>query len=830
MKHLLTCMLATIVSVSIFATSQHTLRQLTPSAKETLTPAQQQAINHIQYDPTRRVARASQTTNKIAPAKLQLLNPIQRASAEAIILDGGSFLVEPEYEAETQEWYIAVESNGYTFRLCWYGSEEDFCGTYTIDDISMEYTWGWYQSSELFYEIYPTDITMTISQKTVSDCLQQLILDATITDTEDNIYELHIVHDTFTPKQVINHEIKDTKLTITDGQFTLAGNNDEIDLKLTVNSMTVEGEYTHDDFAKSKTKVTYNGTKQTFLKSNLLVIATYLEDNQPGYMVDFSFYNQDTILHIISMTASLPQPRDTIEVTCTNLVVDESLADYGIISVSGSSDLYDIFVMYEGSYAEPGVYKNISVMVSDMITWEMYSSINATLTLTEDPITGWHATIEAYCSDYNWYSIDMTYQIPEPTDTIQITFDQVAVATYDPWSDNMLQLLTYGEEYEASVTIFDVAPGDSFSIDNVYLDYSGLYDIHQSSSVAIADINGTLHQNGDTTIINASIIGFDAIQYDIQLWYAAPTPIDTVTLNMPVEFINDMDYGYYTLASYTPDSTWYVSLSPVTDKVAGTFINDGRFGMFGAPEGRYDFYGGNTFIYSEKELKTYTVEKGSLLVEVAADGTITAEAKVICTNSIYYHIQMTSEYNTHLDYDEPDVAVDRTYTTEDNVTIIDYTAEAGYIYLSLTAADDSDMAAFFFFAEEPDPEIIVPVGIYPIDSSEDYGTVYANPGVQGDGVWPSFYAQMYDGELAVPLWLLVSGSVEVSKDEAGNPRLEVNAFNSYGVPVHIVYEGSGTGVENIPADNHTTQKILIDGQFYILQQGKIYNTMGAQIQ
>ena len=112
-------MLATIVSVSIFATPQHTLRQLTPSAKQTLTPAQQKPINHIQYDPTRRVARASQPTHPTAPAKLQLLNPIQKASAEAIILDGGSFLVEPEYEAETQEWYIAVESNGYTFRLCW---------------------------------------------------------------------------------------------------------------------------------------------------------------------------------------------------------------------------------------------------------------------------------------------------------------------------------------------------------------------------------------------------------------------------------------------------------------------------------------------------------------------------------------------------------------------------------------------------------------------------------------------------------------------------------------------------------------------------------------
>ena len=140
------------------------------------------------------------------------------------------------------------------------------------------------------------------------------------------------------------------------------------------------------------------------------------------------------------------------------------------------------------------------------------------------------------------------------------------------------------------------------------------------------------------------------------------------------------------------------------------------------------------------------------------------------------------------------------------------------------------MAAFFFFVEEADEDIIVPAGVYPIDASEEYGTVYANPGVQGDGVWPSYYARMLeDGSLITPLWLLVDGTVEVTKTEDGKPYLEVNAVNSYGVEVHIVFDGTATGLENINVNVEGLSKQIIDGQLVIIRDGKAYNAQGAQV-
>ena len=340
-----------------------------------------------------------------------------------------------------------------------------------------------------------------------------------------------------------------------------------------------------------------------------------------------------------------------------------------------------------------------------------------------------------------------------------------------------------------------------------------------------------MNQRGDTTVINASYIGFNAVQYDIEFWYVAPTPSDTVEIEMPVKFTNALQDGYYILSSYTPDNSVFITLSPMTDgDIACTFINDGLFGKFGAEDGRYDFYSGNTFIYVDSAMQNYPIEKGELVVKHAADGTITAEANFVARNAVCYRVKMTSEYNTHLDFDEPEQAVDRTYTTADNVTIDDQSENNGYIYLALTAADGSDMAAFFFFVEETDEDIIVPAGVYPINSSEKPGTVYANPGVQGNSVFPSYYAQLLGEDLVIPLWLLVDGTVEVAKTEEGYPSLEVKAVNSYGVEVHLVYNGTPTSVADtthIPVSN--TRKLIRDGQLLIIRNNEAFNLLGVSL-
>ena len=823
MKKLFSLFLVAFVAISLGAAPATQLKTLTDAPAQSAN--QQRVLRLINQDLTKRAnpaAVAEKSFNK------QHALGMKKAAAEDIVLNGEGFLVGPEYEAATGEWYIALETQGYFFRLCWYGDEDNYCGTYTFDDMSMDYSWGWYQSVDMFYEIYYQDVTMTVSEK-VEGSLKQIVLDATILDTNDRTYKVHSVHSVISPKSTVESVLNNGTVTMDLGYYLLEGSNDKMSVKLGVISDIVEGEYTKAHFDMNQTKIVYDGVEQQMLQANMMIGLSELDNNALGYQAALHFYNQDTILHKVSMTVPLPAAKDTIEVECHNLSVDESFAAYGFMMLYASNKEYDIFAMYEGFSAEAGVF-DVALTVTDKHTWLDCTSIRGTLTLKET-VDGWEANIEAYCDDYNWYSIDMNFEVPVPTDTVKVVFDSSAIASFRADQMNMIQLIQFADDYEASITIYNTRLGESFNIEKVLPEYTEFYDWTVESSVEIADIKGVLNQRGDTTVINASYIGFNAIQYDVEFWYVVPTPIDTVEIEMPVKFTNALQDGYYILSSYTPDNSIFISLSPMTDgEVAGTYINDGLFGKFGAEGGRYDFYSGNTFIYVEAEWQNYTIEKGELVVEQAKDGKINAVAKFIARNGVYYHVKMTSEYNTHLDFDEPEEIIDRTYTTADHVTIDDQTDRNGYIYLALEAADGSDMAAFFFFVEEPDEDIIVPAGVYPIDSSEEYGTVYANPGVQGDGVWPSFYARMMeDGSLVTPLWLLVDGTVEVTKTADGKPYMEVNAVNSYGVEVHIVFDGSATGVENIPVDAVGTQKWMMDGQLLIIRNGNVYDVTGARL-
>ena len=175
----------------------------------------------------------------------------------------------------------------------------------------------------------------------------------------------------------------------------------------------------------------------------------------------------------------------------------------------------------------------------------------------------------------------------------------------------------------------------------------------------------------------------------------------------------------------------------------------GRFGM-----GHYDFFNDYTYIQEwnpiTKQYDTYTVEKGELVVSMAADGSITAHADVICENAICYRITMYSEYERrHLDYDTEDGNVERVYRAEDDIKIEDLTQSEGFIIFQATAQDQSDMMVLYFFANEADDETTIPAGVYPINHSLMAGSVLASTGANEDNtVSASIYATLTESEAA----------------------------------------------------------------------------------
>ena len=843
MKKFFTLFIATVVAMSMMAMPQNLNagKKSKPASIEQFeakTPTQAKSLEMYKASMVERDFVRPEATKKEAPAKLATSKKMAKAPAEVIDLHFDGFSVAPEWYEETGDWYMACsKAGGYTVRFDILSPT--YVGTFTLEDFDLEYSYMYTPDQEAVEYV---NITCTIEEKQVGQYLNQILLTATIEGSDGNTYNVTCVHNEWTPKAVEEHVIANATLEFDGEQFVLAGKNETMDVNLTVVASWPAGPFTKGEFVMDATSITYNGVAQEILSADLLVSIAAV-DGVPAYTAELAFYNQDTILHQVSMVAPLPAPTDTVEISMNNLSVDDSWAFFtGWVYLTAVNAEWDIYGGVFAAEAAAGTWTGEDVMlyITNQQTYENTEAVYAEATVVEDLEQGWLVEFKAHCKDGKYYVVNMKFEIPEPTDTVTLRFDNSAKCAFYPTLGNDLQLANQDENYFVAIDIYNTPMGGEFTLDNMDTYYSQLVDMTTMSYIELADVKGTINQYGDTTVMAAEIIGFDAVLYDVVLWYVVPTPSEVVELTVEAEFDNQLEgSGYYTLSGQANGSDLLVAMSPMTDEVAGTFVNDGLFGKFGAEGGQYDFFASYTYVaapagvdeFGDPKFDVYSVEKGTMEVTMDEEGNIVAKASVICSNAVQYEITMTSKFDIpHLEYDEPEIPVDRTYGADDPIEVVDGTAEQGMIYWSVAAAHDSDVLALYFFAEESGPDIVIPVGTYPIDYSEEFGTVWANPGVQGSSVYPSYYAKLDEGYLVAPLWLFVGGTVEVSKTDAGYLHMEVNAVNSYNVPVHIVYDGTPTGLENVEVENiNGVKKMMVDGQLVIVRDGKAFNALGAQV-
>ena len=194
----------------------------------------------------------------------------------------------------------------------------------------------------------------------------------------------------------------------------------------------------------------------------------------------------------------------------------------------------------------------------------------------------------------------------------------------------------------------------------------------------------------------------------------------------------------------------------------------------------YSFYGktgAQGFV-----LPLYWLVGGTVEVS-AADGKLTIAINAVNSNDVPVNIVCEYDLNTKqgLQYDAPSGAVDRTYANEE----IAFNEGNGYFQIVASSTTASDRVAMVLFGSK-DEETIIPVGTYEINGTQTAGTVLASSGVNGNSVTLSFYGKTNAaGSILVPCYFFVGGTVEVSATD-GVLTIEVNAVNSYDVPVHIV--------------------------------------------
>ena len=839
MKKLFTIFMAMVVTLAMFAvTPIQSGKKVDPTGRATELANKKQA-HHQQLT---KALGLDQVERKAAKTAEQTKAP-KKAQNEVITLNYDGFAGLMCVDQELGVWWVGMgcddESRpeyGHNLQLQWHATPNNPCGTFTTEVFEFDYTHlmtPTHLGSILFEEV-----TMTLTHEKVNANLERYVLEATLLSEEGDTYLVHAVHENIVPKAKVDIYIEDATMTQDAMSFKLEGKNADLDLKLVVKNYEFIGNYNKGAIDWANSSITHKGATVTPISFKAVVnLATHTETGALAYVTEINMLATDTVDYHFILASPLPAPTDTIELTAIDLEVDDSYAMYfGSVDFYATTSEFSIRGGWQAEFAEEGTYD--AAIFLDDAEMNTITSLKAQVIVTLADDNNWAIEGTMLGSNNKVYNLHLSYTVPEQKDTVVVAFEKSAQAKYYPHLDNDIQIYNKNDLYKASINVAGVELGGEFDEEYINSFFSYL-EAQDGTPITVAEIkDGKLYQVDDTTKIEADYVTFEGILYQVRLWYVAPTPTQTVKLDIKdAELIIDFEYNQaYNLVGYTDDKqTAFVVTVYATSKddVPGTFVNDGLFGKFG--EGQYDFDASNSYIgkYNEalESYDLYYIQKGQFTVTLDEEDNIALTASVIAEDAIQYDVTLTSKYEEpHIEFDSEENPVERVYGADTEVTINDRIEEYGLVYLQLTDNVQGDVTAVYFVVSEADAETILPVGTYEINSTWMDGTVTASTGMEWDGtVIPSYYAGYTDGWLVEPYYFFQTGTVEVTKDAEGQLSFEINALNSCGIPVHIVYGNAASGVENIDVNVTGVKKQILDGQLVIIRDGKAYNAIGAQV-
>jgi hypothetical protein len=547
----------------------------------------------------------------------------------------------------------------------------------------------------------------------------------------------------------------------------------------------------------------------------------------------FSFFIA-IVLAISTEAKPHANPIDTVDVICYDLQLNtDFIGLFGMSYIFANNSDYKLTGAIFADSIPPGNYTNCVMDLTNIATNEKIPATAVDINLGRDAEGFAVITGHMLGEDNVLYNLNLSWQTPSAKDTVVIDFDDCASVAYYPDLGHDFMLSNEDDKYDISIDIVQVPMGNSFTESNLNIGYSRIANKDTKDTIKIATAEGRVWQSNDTTYLSAMVTGFDSIMYDIHLWYAVPKVVKTVELDIPnATFYNELaSDGYYALVGTTTDKTYEFAISLLgntEEDIPGTYVNDGLFGGFsGVGYDFLHFIGGQYTTYiakwnaDKKDYDIISIEKGETVIEMDEEQNVSLGGRFVGEDGIEYKVTLMSKVDKpHIIDDAIEGAIERIFVNEDELTVEQLTDDK----VRIEIMTDHDLLAMWFYVEQIDNNIIIPEGEYSIDTSDDYWSVIAADGSLGK----SFYAT-HDGEYFTSFYFMTSGTVTVSK-KSGKLAFEVNALNSYDVPIHIIYEASTTALEESSRTQINSQKKIIDGQLMIIRNGKTYNALGTQVE
>ena len=338
-----------------------------------------------------------------------------------------------------------------------------------------------------------------------------------------------------------------------------------------------------------------------------------------------------------------------------------------------------------------------------------------------------------------------------------------------------------------------------------------------------ATINGLVNKAAEFTYDEAGFLQFDGaflgtdmVDYTVHIDFVLPEIDSEYEFVSEDAELNDLtaDLGAAQISGYDEEGNW---LSFVID------MDEFAAGHYTAVSSEYASYCYLYLAETGESLYVYTCDL-DITVDEAAE-TFALEGTAQCGSTLVTVKMYGSTVVEDIDdegspYDDPDNDLDEEFALE-TITEFEVDADNGYAYLQ--AIDGERIFATLIYIDGDE----LPAGTYEINDTYEVGSV--QPGMVQGNVYPTFFCANYnaeEGSLYLPLWLCVSGTVEVSYDAAGNVSMVCDAVNTWGRTAHIVVNKTTTGIENVAAAKSANGKFYENNSFVIRNNGAEYNAFG----
>ena len=629
--------------------------------------------------------------------------------------------------------------------------------TYTLADMDPEYTWGGSPATQTQF----ADFTAATFVKTVDPVTGLVNVTASATDADGNVYNIVYQEQPLPEAQdtvTLSFDTAHTELTDLirkQGMFQFVGKDANAAVYLAINSDSLVGHYTMDDINTRYTGILlYNNGDTTVIDALDCQASVTFATAENIYIVTAAILGSDTTLYMAIM-AYYQKPfeptGDTIDVNITEPMSYKYYKSDGDWYMSGANAEYKVYLDVvnndstspAGNYTlDQALYDYTSVTVLATNTKLELVSLEATVTDVEGRID---VAADMLCLDGNVYHVTMFYAIPEALayDTIVADNFELTPLTWGSWvlgytasasNEDYLFSLSLDEQTDS---VYDAAGG---SITNLATNVAS--KIYSGSVTLGTAVDGTRTLTGDVLCMNN-------VQYNLDLSFVMPEPDREETLTETGK-----------LTEYASDGVWQVYIENANhiigitmnyeDEIAGTYktadMYDKEYNWVteinGTDSTEYIAVGMEINVAISNETATIT----GWMIAREYEGTEVVKYNYNLTCSVAAAGLQYDEENADFSENFPVYEVNDKYFESNGVLIVD--------------ADNNNDATIdlLFFVDEDG----LVDGTYPVNASEQPGTVWACTGVDSEGSIDFGFAGYLNAQGQISqVWFIVEGNVTV---------------------------------------------------------------------